>query len=184
MKHAGARAELGAAVRARERRNATVVASRASQRFLRRAGRLTPRQRSAWTVQDGDRTVLCGAVRAPRSVRSTVRDATLRMRCPVPLDVRVMVRVDRFRAACREQTADEVLEATKALLLFLSVRRVVYEKDPVTPAPRMRKLKSERRARRAPPRSRLSAPAVWKSTYTNKLKARSREFPPLYSFYS
>ena len=37
------------------------------------------------------------------------------------------------RAACREQTAADVLEARKALLLFLSVRRVVYEKGPVTP---------------------------------------------------
>ena len=35
------------------------------------------------------------------------------------------------RAACREQTAADVLEARKALLLFLSVRRVVYEKGPV-----------------------------------------------------
>ena len=34
------------------------------------------------------------------------------------------------RAACREQTAADVLEARKALLLFLSVRRVVYEKGP------------------------------------------------------
>ena len=38
------------------------------------------------------------------------------------------------RAACREQTAADVLEARKALLLFLSVRRVVYEKGPV-PSP-------------------------------------------------
>ena len=35
------------------------------------------------------------------------------------------------RAACREQTAADVLEARKALLLFLSVRTVVYEKGPV-----------------------------------------------------
>ena len=35
------------------------------------------------------------------------------------------------RAACREQTAADVLEARKALLLFLSVRRTVYEKGPV-----------------------------------------------------
>ena len=35
------------------------------------------------------------------------------------------------RAACREQTAADVLEARKALLLFLSVRRGVYEKGPV-----------------------------------------------------
>ena len=35
------------------------------------------------------------------------------------------------RAACREQTAADVLEARTALLLFLSVRRGVYEKDPV-----------------------------------------------------
>ena len=35
------------------------------------------------------------------------------------------------RAACREQTAADALEARKALLLFLSVRRVVYEKDSV-----------------------------------------------------
>ena len=34
-------------------------------------------------------------------------------------------------AACREQTAADVLEARKALLLFLSVRTVVYEKGPV-----------------------------------------------------
>ena len=34
------------------------------------------------------------------------------------------------RAACREQTAADVLEARKALLLFLSVRRLVYEKGP------------------------------------------------------
>ena len=44
------------------------------------------------------------------------------------------------RAACRGQTAADVLEARKALLLFLSVRRTVYEKDPVTPAPILRKL--------------------------------------------
>ena len=48
------------------------------------------------------------------------------------------------RAACREQTAADVLEARKALLLFLSVRRTVYEKDPVTPAPILRKLKRQR----------------------------------------
>ena len=35
------------------------------------------------------------------------------------------------RAACRGQTAADVLEARKALLLFLSVRTVVYEKGPV-----------------------------------------------------
>ena len=35
------------------------------------------------------------------------------------------------RAACREQTAADVLEARRALLLFLSVRTVVYEKGPV-----------------------------------------------------
>ena len=38
------------------------------------------------------------------------------------------------------QTAAEVLEARKALLLFLSVRSVVYEKGPVTPAPLLLKL--------------------------------------------
>ena len=38
------------------------------------------------------------------------------------------------RAACREQTAADVLEARRALLLFLSVRTVVYEKGPV-PSP-------------------------------------------------
>ena len=37
----------------------------------------------------------------------------------------------RCCAACREQTAADVLEARKALLLFLSVRRGVYEKGPV-----------------------------------------------------
>ena len=44
------------------------------------------------------------------------------------------------RAACREQTAADVLEARKALLLFLSVRRVVYEKDPVPRTRILRKL--------------------------------------------
>ena len=44
------------------------------------------------------------------------------------------------RAACREQTAAEVLEARKALLLFLSVRRVVYEKAPSGPYPFLLKL--------------------------------------------
>ena len=44
------------------------------------------------------------------------------------------------RAACREQTAADVLEARKALLLFLSVRSVVYEKGPVTQAPLLLKL--------------------------------------------
>ena len=34
------------------------------------------------------------------------------------------------RAACREQTAADVLEARRLCRLFLSVRRVVYEKDP------------------------------------------------------
>ena len=37
------------------------------------------------------------------------------------------------RAACREQTAADVLEARKALLLFLSVRRGVYERPRPVP---------------------------------------------------
>ena len=44
------------------------------------------------------------------------------------------------RAACREQTAAEVLEATVAVRGRKMVERLVYKKDPVTPAPRLRKL--------------------------------------------
>ena len=44
------------------------------------------------------------------------------------------------RAACREQTAAEVLEATLAVRGRKMVERLVYKKDPVTPAPLLLKL--------------------------------------------